>query len=81
LVSFEDEGDLGMNVLKEHLQSEHARCSNAGVSQSRTTTDPGMWGIVTLAKNYPAWLVEQAWVRAVRPRLYRNRPTLLGPPP
>jgi hypothetical protein len=33
----------------------------------------GMWGIVALAKKYPAWLVEQACDHALRHHLYRYR--------
>jgi hypothetical protein len=32
-----------------------------------------MWGIVALAKKYPAWLVEQACDHALRHHLYRYR--------
>ncbi|MEX4005378.1 IS21 family transposase [Paraburkholderia sp. EG285A] len=57
-------GDIGprTKALCQHLFDAEGRVGHRG-----------MWGIVALAKKYPAWLVEQACDHALRHRLYRYR--------
>jgi len=57
-------GDIGprAKALCQHLFDAEGRVGHRG-----------MWGIVALAKKYPAWLVEQACDHALRHHLYRYR--------
>jgi transposase len=63
-VALASAGDIGprAKALCQHLFDVEGRVGHRG-----------MWGIVALAKKYPAWLVEQACDHALRHHLYRYR--------
>jgi transposase len=63
-VALASAGDIGpqTKALCQHLFDAEGRVGHRG-----------MWGIVALAKKYPAWLVEQACDHALRHHLYRYR--------
>ena len=63
-VALASAGDIGpqTKALCQHLFDAEGRVGHRG-----------MWGIVGLAKKYPAWLVEQACAHALRHHLYRYR--------
>src|ERR1700753_2454409 len=63
-VALASAGDIGpqTKALCQHLFDAEGRVGHRG-----------MWGIVALAKKYPAWLVEQACDHALNHHLYRYR--------